>query len=67
MQASAIQGSRRKGGVKIVIRTNDRDFEALAVRAMQKGEKMHFIYDASTFENMSQPIDLYVDEVVAVM
>jgi len=63
---TAIQGSRRKVGVVITLRTTDKDFEALAVRAMQNGKGMHFIFDASTFENMSQPIDLYAEAVMSV-
>jgi hypothetical protein len=58
--------SRRRSGVTIVLRTNDTDFIGLAVRAMQNGGDMAFVHDASTFENLEQPIDLYA-KVVSVM
>lgn len=58
--------SRRRSGAKIVIQTNDVDFIALAIRAMDRGGDIAFIHDASTFEALEQPIDV-AGKVVAVM
>jgi len=59
------QSSGRRSGGVIVIKTEDVDFIALAIRAMGRGGDIAFIHDASTFDALVQPIDV-AGKVIAV-